>query len=306
MNLFRNAGDLGNASVENTMVCTIQKLATGSAMDRLPAFFGFASFYAQSVGGSIQTDYFAGLWRKSLHEDMLWRIDSSAHKLETQGNRLCCCFDSTYSSDSNWRSNLLQDGKEPYLGPSWSWVSARTLVQYLKGFQRGSQGKGCEFGPVEVNYTERHLIGPIASAALTVNSGHVTRALLQYEYLPGPVDRRIKHHNIFSYGLEITKNARHLDFELDYVLSLEGERWISPATRVFVLHIASGAHLVLKEESFFELKREADVQVGFHLQKGPNLSSWTFAKSMCALEFSAFLGTQPSVTREHIGSIQIV
>lgn len=147
--------------------------------DRLPAFFGFASFYAQSVGASIQTDYFAGLWSKSLHEDMLWRIDSSVHKLQTRGNRLCCCFDSTYSSDRNWRcqysysaayslacldqrrlcrygkldaavpyhlefmgscsgesscsgentltsirqlrelwaANLLQDGKEPYLGP---------------------------------------------------------------------------------------------------------------------------------------------------------------------------------------------
>lgn len=139
---------------------------------------------------------------------------------------------------------------------SWSWVSARTRVQYLKGFQRGSQEEGCEFGPVEVNYTERHLIGPIASATLTV-SGHVTHALLRYQYLPDLVDRGIRHHNIFSYGLEITRNARHLDFEPDYVLSLEGEKWIPPATRVFVLHIASGAHLVLKEESFFESKREA-------------------------------------------------
>jgi hypothetical protein len=40
--------------------------------DRLPAFFGFADFYAQAVGASLKTDYLAGLWRKSLHIDLLW------------------------------------------------------------------------------------------------------------------------------------------------------------------------------------------------------------------------------------------
>jgi hypothetical protein len=53
--------------------------------------------------------------------------------------------------------------------------------------------------------------------------------------------------------LEISKEGRHLDFHPDYLLSLEGERWIPPGTRVFLLYIASGAHLVLKEKSFFEL-----------------------------------------------------
>jgi hypothetical protein len=56
--------------------------------DRLPAFFGLADFYAQSVGASLKTDYLAGLWRKSLHIDLLWRIDSSAQTLVTQSNRI--------------------------------------------------------------------------------------------------------------------------------------------------------------------------------------------------------------------------
>ncbi|ERF72151.1 hypothetical protein EPUS_02942 [Endocarpon pusillum Z07020] len=71
--------------------------------DRLPAFFGFVSFYAQSTGASIQKDYFAGLWRKSLHKDLLWRIESSALDLGTPPTRLCLCFDGTRSIDGNWR-----------------------------------------------------------------------------------------------------------------------------------------------------------------------------------------------------------
>jgi hypothetical protein len=137
--------------------------------------------------------------------------------------------------------NLPEYEREPYLGPSWSWASARTRVQYWKDIQRGPETQCCTFGPIQVDYNKGHLSSPIASAALTVN-GRITAALLQYESLPDLV--WIRHHNIFGYGLEIKKEQRHLDFYPDYVLSLEGERWLPPGTRVFLLHIASGAHLV--------------------------------------------------------------
>jgi hypothetical protein len=217
--------------------------------DRLPAFFGFVSFYAQCIGASIQRDYFAGLWRKSLHEYLLWRIDSSAHTLGNQVNRLYCCFDCNYGSYPNWRCQysysaacslpcldqrrlyrygkadaavaydwkfmcscsennsyaamqILQElgardllnlpgyEREPYLGPSWSWASARTRVQYWKDIQRGSETQCCTFGLIQVDYNKGHLASPIASATLTVN-GHITAAPLQYESLPDLVDRRI-------------------------------------------------------------------------------------------------------------------
>jgi len=61
--------------------------------DRLPAFFGFASFYAQSIDASIQKDYFAGLWKKTVHQDLIWKIDSSAYVLDPGFKRLCLCFD---------------------------------------------------------------------------------------------------------------------------------------------------------------------------------------------------------------------
>lgn len=71
--------------------------------DRLPAFFGFVSYYAHSTSASIQKDYFAGLWGKSLHKDLLWRIESSALTLEAPNTHLCLCFDGTRGVDRNWR-----------------------------------------------------------------------------------------------------------------------------------------------------------------------------------------------------------
>jgi hypothetical protein len=275
--------------------------------DRLPAFFGFVTFYAQSISASIETDYFAGLWRSSLHEDLLWRIDSSAQTLGLQTNRLCCCFDGTYSSDKNWRCQYsysaacsllcfdqrrfcrygkeeaavpyhmefcgscsgtnelttiqklrqlragvpLQHERKPYLGPSWSWASARTRVEYWKDMKKSE--RECTFGPIHASYNEKHLTGPMSSAMLTIN-GYITPALLQYEYIP---ERGVRHHNIFIYGLEIKEDQRRLDFYPDYILSLEGEKWIPPGIRVFLLHIAFGAHLVLIEKTFFELDLQA-------------------------------------------------
>jgi hypothetical protein len=278
--------------------------------DRLPAFFGFADFYAQAVGASLKTDYLAGLWRKSLHVDLLWRIDSSAQTLGTQSNRICRCFDGTYSSDVNWRcqysyqaacslscldqrrlcrygkqdasvscslelmsSYVGQDdgptsirklqklrGGEPgslqtrnsYLGPSWSWASSPSRVQYWNDIREETKNSDCRFGDIHVKYNDQHLMGSIASARLSVH-GHVTVAYLQYQDLRDPTKLGIKNHNIFSYALEIQENQRLLEFYPDYILCLEGEKWLAPNVKVFLLYIRSGVHLVLKEKSYFDL-----------------------------------------------------
>lgn len=276
--------------------------------DRLPAFFGFADFYAQSVGASLKTDYLAGLWKKSLHIDLLWRIDSSAQTLGTQSNRICCCFDGTYSSDETWRCQYSysaacslscldqrrlcrygkpdasvpywfkfagscsgqEDGltsiiwlqnlrgrepqtrKDPYLGPSWSWASSRSPVQYWNNIREEVRKFDCWIDHIHVKYNDLHLMGSIASAKLSIH-GHVTVAYLQYQYLRDPTEWGVKHHDIFGYGLEIQENQRLLDFYPDYVLCLEGEKWLPPGAKVFLLHIRSGVHLVLKEKSYFDL-----------------------------------------------------
>ncbi|KAI1861377.1 uncharacterized protein JN550_010907 [Neoarthrinium moseri] len=73
------------------------------AQDRLPALLGFASFFAQSNGASLEKDYVAGLWMKSIKRDLLWRVNSSALASGAEPDRICYCFDSAYSSDKNWR-----------------------------------------------------------------------------------------------------------------------------------------------------------------------------------------------------------
>lgn len=276
--------------------------------DRLPAFFGFASFFARSVGAFVATDYYAGLWKNTLRNDLLWRVDPTAH----QATRICCCFDSSYDSDANWRcqysystacsvlclsqrrlcryGNLdsavpynfsfrsscigdaefttirdlkrvhptdpLRHGREPFLGPTWSWASRNIRVLYWRDIPVYKSRSGCEIQRVSVDYDKIRHIGPITSAALTLN-GYVTPALVQYQSLPDSVLRRIRHHNIFSYGLEIREKYMHLDFYPDYILCSEGEKWIPPTTGVFLIHITAGVHLVIKEKKFFELGREA-------------------------------------------------
>lgn len=298
--------------------------------DRLPALFGFADFYAQSIRASLKTDYLAGLWKTSLHVDLLWRIDSSAQTLGTQSNQICCCFDGTYSSDGKWRcqysysaacslpclnqrrlcrygksdaslsylhefmgscsgqgdgltsikelqklywreSSIRQTRKDPYLGPSWSWASSRSRVQYWYNIREGNHD--CELGNVDVKYNDRrHMAGSIASGYLSI-SGHVTSAYLQYQYLPDPTKFGIKHHDIFNYGLKIREDQRLLDFYPDYMLCLEGEKWLPPDTKVFLLHIRSGAHLVLKEKSYFDLSREGRLAESSPLQTQATESS---------------------------------
>jgi hypothetical protein len=78
-------------------------------------------------------------------------------------------------------------------------------------------------------------------------------AYLHYQDLRDPTKWGIKHHNIFNYALEIQDNERFIAFHPDYILSLEGEKWLAPNAKVFLLYMRSGVHIVLKEKSYFDL-----------------------------------------------------
>jgi hypothetical protein len=60
--------------------------------DRLSAFHGFAEFYGSIVVAKVNTDYLAGLWKGSLHLDLLWRVDTLAN-ISTEARPLCRCWD---------------------------------------------------------------------------------------------------------------------------------------------------------------------------------------------------------------------
>jgi hypothetical protein len=96
----------------------------------------------------------------------------------------------------------------------------------------------CSFGHIQAKYNDQHLMGSIASARLSIH-GYVTMAYLQYQDLRDPTKwgKLIKHHNIFSYGLQIQGDLRLLEFYTDYILCLEGEKWLAPGGKgLFTLY----------------------------------------------------------------------
>jgi len=61
--------------------------------DRLPALLGFADFYAREMGLVMTEEYVAGLWKRSLQLNLIWRIDAGSLAPETGDRRICRCFD---------------------------------------------------------------------------------------------------------------------------------------------------------------------------------------------------------------------
>jgi len=60
--------------------------------DRLVAFRGFTEFYARTVVANVERDCLAGLWKDSLHLDLLWRVESLAN-IDMNARVLCRCWD---------------------------------------------------------------------------------------------------------------------------------------------------------------------------------------------------------------------
>jgi hypothetical protein len=159
--------------------------------------------------------------------------------------------------------------KERYRGPSWSWASVGNPVHYWKDIPGDNDLGGCRVLDILVDYREQHLTGPIASTKLLV-SGPFTPALLLYQSFPDPVNKFIRHHEIWTYAIEIREGQNYLDFYPDYLLSLMGEKWLPPGTAVIMFHVASGVHLVLMDEVFFKLTRSERIAVSatYSLKRG--------------------------------------
>jgi hypothetical protein len=87
-------------------------LALTDQADRLPALSGLAGRISTFLG-----TYLAGLWSSSILADLAWKADRQP--------------------DEPSRA-------QSYLGPSWSWVSVTTGVQFLYSKEESSQGQAAE------------------------------------------------------------------------------------------------------------------------------------------------------------------
>jgi hypothetical protein len=83
-----------------------------------------------------------------------------------------------------------------------------------------------------------------------------------------------------------------MDFYPDYTMGPRGPRWIPDRSRVFLLHVTSGVHLVLIEKGFFALR--SDQKIGrlvagaFKTTYFPSLISYDTsgkAKNLDKIEF---------------------
>ncbi|KAF5695365.1 vegetative cell wall gp1 [Fusarium denticulatum] len=83
--------------------------------DRSVAFAGVAQAYCQA--NSLKPDdYLAGLWKQTLLKDLLWTVNPSTHPFDPSGFYLRSVDNST---------------EDPYIAPSWSWVSALYPVLWV-------------------------------------------------------------------------------------------------------------------------------------------------------------------------------
>ncbi|KAK0648446.1 heterokaryon incompatibility protein-domain-containing protein [Cercophora newfieldiana] len=87
----------------NCLVSNYSRLALTKSSDRLPALSGLASEFSPSVGGK----YLAGVWGHGFPDSLAWSVPVNSEPAKFQ----------THPDDT-------------YLGPSWSWVSARHVVEF--------------------------------------------------------------------------------------------------------------------------------------------------------------------------------
>jgi hypothetical protein len=87
-------------------------------VDKLPALSGLASFIASRTGD----EYYAGLWRDHILEDLHWRVYSRMeHRRQVPGG-----FEASYGEK-------LCDVITPaaYRAPSWSWASLDAFIKFI-------------------------------------------------------------------------------------------------------------------------------------------------------------------------------
>jgi hypothetical protein len=151
-------------------VSTYSHLRLTRETDRLPAFAGIAKWFRDGgQGGSSGDDsgdsddgergaYWAGLWQGSLASDLAWQVREPTVPLSA-------------------RPRVPRTGEPGYVGPTWSWVSAREPFYNL---QLVNQDSPPAFTVLDAEFAWRgpDRFGPIASGSLVL-SGFVRDVRLQ-------------------------------------------------------------------------------------------------------------------------------
>ncbi|KAJ0108235.1 uncharacterized protein J7T55_000200 [Diaporthe amygdali] len=215
------------------------------ASDRLPALSGLAQRSASVLDdsdGSSGPMYLAGLWKKTLERDLLWRVD----RLSPSSNAL-----STYRA------------------PSWSWASVCTNVQYwgvtdlvrlvfppdyrsssLVGSRDvDKRGENLEIIRCNVKVAGQNPFGEVEGGKLVL-SGHLAEAKVLF------VSRRVGdgqefhyEHDPLRYEVQISHpkvGSVQLPFYADYILSVEGTGHVDDGGVVFLLQVFVNLCFVLR------------------------------------------------------------
>lgn len=212
------------------------------ASDRLPALSGLAQRSASVLdnsNGSPGKTYLAGLWKKTLERDLLWRVD----RLRPSSNVL-----STYRA------------------PSWSWASVCTNVQYwgvtdlarlafplrrpgARILDGDLPGKILEILRCNVKVAGQNPFGEVEGGELVL-SGHLAEAKVLF------VSRRVGEgkefhyeHDPFRYEVQISHpkvGPVQLPFHADYILSGGGTGHVDDGGVVFLLQVFVNLCFVLR------------------------------------------------------------
>lgn len=100
--------------------------------DRLAAFHGFADFYTRIIPADVEKDYLTGLWRGSLHLDLLWRVESLAD-ISKSARSLCRCWDTEIHIVDKSKEKSKKKSKPGILDPNsfqWAEESLKRSCQY--------------------------------------------------------------------------------------------------------------------------------------------------------------------------------
>ncbi|KAL5424623.1 hypothetical protein PMIN05_012166 [Paraphaeosphaeria minitans] len=227
----------------------------------------------ESLWRSCQYSYSAACSTTCLQRRRLCRHgnESAAIRLETNIEGLSCV--DWHQERTSIPLLLLHEKKQPVahqrersICPSWSWASARQSVKYwndvVPDLRSDGERNTCRFfgnsSPRAVNG-----ISDVKKLVTLKTEGYLVPVILQYQDIPIPesldsqpisgkaTSRVVLSHNILRYGLRI--QDQDLDFHPDWILSLDGPKFIPNRTQLFLFHVTSNVYLVLKEEWFFQV-----------------------------------------------------
>lgn len=114
------------ARIWHTLVTDYSARQLTRESDRLIAIQGLVSLL-----GEVRRDrYYAGLWGRTLREDILWKTQDYEVRLD----HLCdCCPQKTYRfNDLRPRRRLEESETTQGVAPSWSWASADQRVMFVE------------------------------------------------------------------------------------------------------------------------------------------------------------------------------